>query len=136
MKILVATKKGQGVRGSDFNWCEENEPVRLGFECDRDRWTGPDGGCGCRRAFSGVRSHQATTTAMVAEVPDLTPALYAKMFNCSLADGGFSDTVAMKKASEEWALDMAKQLAAAAEGCELGDVVEKRGPVIQKRHLS
>ena len=44
------------------------ELVYLGLVCATDR-TDPDGGCGCGRAFSGLNSARATTTAVVADVP-------------------------------------------------------------------
>ena len=47
MKILVATKKGQGSRLSDFHFCEELEILRGGMvECHDEH---VDGRCGCKR---------------------------------------------------------------------------------------
>jgi hypothetical protein len=68
MKLLTATHEGQGDRPGDFCHATEGELVLLGFVCARDR-ADPDGGCGCGRAFSGLSSHRATTTALVREVP-------------------------------------------------------------------
>jgi hypothetical protein len=69
MKLLTATEITQGKRASDFNWCEEGEPVTTGvLICDRDASAGPDGGCGCGRAFGGMRSGKSGTTAMVRDI--------------------------------------------------------------------
>lgn len=66
MKILVATRKTQGKRSSDFCFVPEGEPVWLGFTCDKDRHD-PDGECGCARSVTGVRDLRGTTTFMVVE---------------------------------------------------------------------
>jgi hypothetical protein len=78
MKILTATSVGQGIRDNDFAWTIEGELVSVGIVCARDQ-KDPDGGCGCGRAFSGLSSHRATTTALVRDLPisreDFTTAL-------------------------------------------------------------
>jgi hypothetical protein len=70
MRLAVATNLDQGRRANDFCFCFDGELVILGIVCARDQ-ADPDGGCGCGRAFSGLSSHKATTTAVVREV-DLT----------------------------------------------------------------
>src|SRR5262245_6200262 len=72
MKILAATSQTQGQRASEFNWCIEGEVVTFTGTCDRDRTEGPDGGCGCGRAFAGLNSHKATTTAIVRDLDGYT----------------------------------------------------------------
>ncbi|EIV95261.1 hypothetical protein [Frankia sp. QA3] len=67
MKILTATATTQGRRPGDFNYCIEGELVWIGLVCATDRGD-PDGGCGCGRAFGGMSSHRATTTAMIRDV--------------------------------------------------------------------
>ncbi len=67
MKILTATATAQGRRHNDFNYCIEGELVWIGLVCATDR-RNPDGGCGCGRAFAGMSSHRATTTAMIRDV--------------------------------------------------------------------
>jgi hypothetical protein len=80
MKVLTATAAGQGKRNNDFDWTVEGELVWLGDVCATDR-RDPDGGCGCGRAFSGLSSHRATTTAQVRDLPlsrdDIMTALVA-----------------------------------------------------------
>jgi hypothetical protein len=68
MKILTATAFGQGIRDNDFTWTIEGELVSVGLVCARDQ-KDPDGGCGCGRAFGGLSSHRATTTALVRDLP-------------------------------------------------------------------
>ena len=72
MKLLTATRQGQGDEPGDFSFTTEGELVLLGFVCASDR-ANPDGGCGCGRAFSGLGSMRATTTALVRDL-DISPA--------------------------------------------------------------
>jgi hypothetical protein len=67
MKVLVATERTQGNGSGDFTFCVAGELVYLGLVCDTDRLY-PESGCGCSRAFSGLSSAKATTSAEVAEV--------------------------------------------------------------------
>ena len=67
MKLLTATREHQGERDGDFCHAIEGELVLLGFVCATDA-DDPDGGCGCGRAFSGMNSLRATTTAVVRDL--------------------------------------------------------------------
>src|SRR4051812_39226450 len=67
MKLLTATHERQGERAGDFCFAIEGELVLLGFVCATDE-KDPESGCGCGRAFSGMSSMRATTTAMVREL--------------------------------------------------------------------
>ena len=67
MKLLTATRERQGERDGDFCFAVEGELVLLGSVCATDE-ADPDGGCGCGRAFSGMSSLRATTTALVREL--------------------------------------------------------------------
>ena len=67
MKLLTATRERQGERDGDFCHAIEGELVLLGFVCATDE-ANPDGGCGCGRAFSGMSSLRATTTALVRDL--------------------------------------------------------------------
>jgi hypothetical protein len=72
MKLLTATGRTQGDRDNDFTFCVEGELVMVtAFVCETDR-RDPDGGCGCGRAFVGLNSGKATTTALVSDL-DFTP---------------------------------------------------------------
>jgi hypothetical protein len=67
MKLLTATRERQGEQDGDFCFAIEGELVLLGFVCATDE-SDPDGGCGCGRAFSGMSSMRATTTALVRDL--------------------------------------------------------------------
>ena len=67
MKLLTATRERQGERDGDFCFAVEGELVLLGYVCATDQ-ADPDGGCGCGRAFSGMSSMRATTTAVVRDL--------------------------------------------------------------------
>src|SRR4051794_11077054 len=67
MKLLTATRERQGEQDGDFCFATEGELVLLGFVCATDE-ADPDGGCGCGRAFSGMSSLRATTTALVRDL--------------------------------------------------------------------
>jgi hypothetical protein len=71
MKLLTATREGQGDREGDFCSAVEGELVILGDMCATDRADPVNGRCGCGRAFAGLASRKATTTALVREL-DLT----------------------------------------------------------------
>lgn len=87
MKVLVATNDTQGQRSNDFCYCIEGELVTVGLICAADE-SDPDGGCGCGRAFAGLNSHKATTTAKVKEV-DLSEEDYIEALRSSLEQQGW-----------------------------------------------
>ena len=87
MKVLVATSDTQGQRGNDFSYCIEGELVTVGMVCAADE-EDPDGGCGCGRAFAGLNSHKATTTAKVKDV-ELSEEDYVEALRSSLAQQGW-----------------------------------------------
>jgi hypothetical protein len=73
MRLLTATRQAQGELPGDFCFTVEGELVLPNdFICARDR-DDPDGGCGCGRAFVGLGSRKATTTALVRDL-DIAPA--------------------------------------------------------------
>lgn len=89
MRVLVATEETQGARVDDYSWATPGELVMFGVICASDlRGTGS--GCGCGRAFAGLHSERATTTAQVvdwaASLDDLVLA-----FRDSLRRGGWLD---------------------------------------------
>jgi hypothetical protein len=83
----VATSDTQGQRGNDFSYCIEGELVTVGLVCAADE-EDPDGGCGCGRAFAGLNSHKATTTAKVKDV-ELSEEDYVEALRSSLAQQGW-----------------------------------------------
>lgn len=67
MHVLITTPRTQGQQPDDFDHTVPGELVRFpGVECG-------DPACGCGRAFAGLASARATTTAEVVDRPDLTP---------------------------------------------------------------
>jgi hypothetical protein len=68
MNLLTATSKTQGARASDFCLAIEGELVWVREVCRKDR-DDADGPCGCGRAFAGLNSHEATTTAEIRDLP-------------------------------------------------------------------
>ena len=99
MKILTATARTQGQRSSDFHWCIEGELVHFGLVCAADQ-ADPDGGCGCGRAFAGLNSHRATTTAMVRDIEGFTRDDYIEAIRSSLAQQGWDPSTAEDEADE------------------------------------
>jgi hypothetical protein len=99
MKILTATSRTQGQRRNDFHWCIEGELVHFGMVCAADR-ADPDGGCGCGRAFAGLNSHRATTTAMVRDIEGFSIDDYVEAIRSSLAQQGWDPGTAEEEAAE------------------------------------
>ena len=67
MKLLTATRERLGEQDGDFCFATDGELVLIGDVCATDR-ADPDGGCGCGRAFSGMSSLRATTTALMRDL--------------------------------------------------------------------
>ena len=125
MKALVATRATQGQRENDFNFCVEGELVTVGLVCATDRHD-PDGGCGCGRAFAGLNSHRATTTATVKEV-ELSADDYIEALRSSLAEQGWPTADVG---------ELAAWLAQLVGEWPVGTVVERRLDDIQVREPS
>lgn len=89
MKVLVATEATQGARADDYSWATPGELVMFGAICATDL-RGRGEPCGCGRAFAGLHSERATTSAEVVEsalsLDDLVLA-----FRDSLGRGGWLD---------------------------------------------
>ena len=128
-RVLVATHEKQGQRKNDFCWTTDGELVTLPMECDGED---VDGGCGCRRCFSGVDSLKSTTTAKVVETRGMSKASLADMLAASLNKAGWGKLMS-KDAVEGWARKNAGELLRIAARFREGDVVEKRGDTVQVR---
>jgi len=126
MKVLVATKITQGQRESDFFWTTSEEFVKFDSECDSDK-NNIDGGCGCRRGFSGFKTLKATTTAKVIS-KDITKEEYTKELEKSLEKSGYMKFLKQKDVEIE-----ATELLKIADVFKVGDIIEKRGTKIQVR---
>ncbi len=82
MKVLVATRRSQGLEPDDFSWTVEGELVTpVISECSSPT-------CGCDRGFGGLASHLVTTTAEISEL-DIDPASLREAVRSSLADQGW-----------------------------------------------
>lgn len=133
MKVFVATKQTQGTRKNDYSHTTDGELVYVsGNECDGES---VDGHCGCRRGFSGMTSLRATTTAIVEErecdVPSLARGLRETLKGWERSEDsphGFDEEY-----MEAWALEIAEDIKRVAGHFQVGDVVEKRGNIIQSR---
>lgn len=129
MKVLIATKEGQGKRPNDFFWASEGELVTFpSIECDREA---VDGHCGCRRSMAGMTSLKATTTFKVVELPmtgdDLKSALRQE-----LEDGGWLKLMGPDK-STKLIDSTAARLCRVASSLPVGVPLERRGRVIRLR---
>lgn len=88
MKALVATRTTQGSRKSDFSDCIDGELVWMLDPCAVSK-RNPDGPCGCGRSFSGMSSHEYTTTAMVRDIPGFSRTDYEKALRASFDAQGW-----------------------------------------------
>lgn len=125
MKVLVATSATQGTRPTDFNYCVDGELVWLSEPCYRDAHRLPNP-CGCGRAFAGLASHRATTTAVVADLP-LSYTEYEEALRTGLVDAGWPG---------EWALDLAPEQEHMAQFWEVGTVIERDLDILSLRRYS
>lgn len=127
IKVFVATDRTQGRRDNDFHNTDGSEPVDHAMACDTDRGD-PDGRCGCCRAFTGLASRKATTTAEVA-YRQLTPEQYREAFHTSYVDAGFPDT----PEARQHAVEAADELRRIATSWPVGTVIERRGDTLSVR---
>jgi len=125
MRVLVATKAGQGKRKTDFCWADEGELVNFGFECDGET---VDGSCGCRRSMSGFETFKATTTFKV-EDRNITREDFIRALVQSLKKAGWL-TIAN---NEKLVRDTVAELLTLAKSFPVGKVLERRGDKIQVR---
>lgn len=129
MRLLVATRKGQGARGSDFSTSEPGELVLPpAHACDED----VDGPCGCRRSLVGMRTGRPTTTVEVADVDIDLEGLCAGIRD-ALAAAGLLGCVDDDDVAERWVSDLAWELVQAGARFPAGTVLERRGRTLQPR---
>jgi len=123
MKTLVATRRSQGDRGDDYMYAVPGELVWLTWICDRDRMD-PAHGCGCGRAFGGLSSHKATTTAEVVET-EMTEDELRLAFETSLREQGWIPAGASTEGVEEILAETLSMARAIAEAVPVGAVVRR-----------
>jgi hypothetical protein len=141
MRLLTATRLEQGRLPGDFCFTVEGELVLANdFVCARDRGD-PDGGCGCGRAFVGLGSRKATTTALVRDL-DISPAdLRAAVEEFEVARGlgpdviGPEDFAELVEAKLEELDDIARSVqVGAVVGLRLDHLVWRRYPARAETH--
>lgn len=134
MKVFVATQLTQGQRRNDY----ANPGIQAGeiltsnlFECDGE---GVDGKCGCRRAFKGLTSNFAITTALVKDVDIAEDELQA-LVRKNLEDGGWLK-LGEKDENEKWIADELNIVMVEPALFDVGTIVERRGKNLRQRFLS
>lgn len=126
IKVLVATADLQGARHSDYHFCIEGELVWIAPMCTPDR-RNPDAGCHCGRGFTGLTTHETTTTAKVRTLEDVTHADYVEALGASLDEQGYDPS---------WASHLADSLLEIAGELSEHTVVEHRLDYVQVRELT
>lgn len=121
MHVLVATEDTQGERNDDYSWATPGELVTFGAVCARDL-RGTDRGCGCGRAFSGLHSERATTTAAVTAWPGSLDDLVLA-FRDSLARGGWLDLGETAEDADDAATEAVMQVLLIAQRYPVGTVI-------------
>jgi hypothetical protein len=122
MKLLTATRERQGDQDGDFCHAIEGELVLLGFVCATDE-ADPDGGCGCGRAFSGMSSMRATTTALVRDLDVSSDDVKLAIEGYYVSAGMGSDVIGGPELTEmvaETLIEMAEVAEAVPVGAVLG----------------
>ncbi len=126
MKVLMATKEGQGTRKNDFSHTQESEFVIFAIECDCES---VDGVCGCKRSMIGMTSAVATTTFKVAEIQMTKEEYLSKIRNHWIKTGW------MKYLKENDVKSEGKELMEIASHFPVGTILEKRGSTIRIRKV-
>lgn len=118
MKVLVATAQTQGQRHNDCCSTVEGELVFFFPPC-RVGEMGPDA-CRCARVFTGLVTLEISTTAQVAELPDVGRAEYVEAMRAGFQAQGFP---------VEFATELGNGLTELISQWPIGTVVERRGAI-------
>lgn len=132
MKVFVATSRTQGLDPEDYSWTLEGELVHLPvLEC------GTPDRCGCLRGFAGVASHQATTTAEVADRELTRDEVMGAVADALLAGGWFPDEAdaLVRREAELLAHEVTADLLELALRLPVGTVLGRRGTHLLVRHI-
>ena len=114
MKVLVATKRTQGMRQWDMSYTVDGELVmNPPVSCDC-----PD--CPCEREMIGLGSRSGTTTFTVSDLPGFDLDTYRDLLRGELLASGWVE----EEHSGEWMARFAVEHLAAAGQFEVGDVLE------------
>jgi len=130
MLVLVATKLGQGELPGDYSWTVEGELVTpVAAECaSGDR-------CGCRRGFPGLASSKATTTAVVADLCNLSSTDLRDAVFGSLERDGWFDLIAEEEA-DELIDEHLESIAAVCARFGVGAIVGRNGALVFERSIA
>lgn len=130
MRVLVATKITQGQQTGDYCWTVEGELVTpVAIPC------GSPAQCGCGRGFPGLASSRATTTALVANRPDLVREEVALGFRESLERGGWLSGLDHDEI-DEVVDDHLRCVTQICESFPVGSVVRRKGDRVYDAHPS
>lgn len=125
LHVLTVTTETQGARAGDFTGANDGELVRLSSVCTRGELDPDEQNCGCGRAFTGLTTLKATTTAVIVattmSLRDYTAAVAESLGR----SGG--------PAAQEHAGEIARELLLIAKLGEPGTVVERRGDTVSVR---
>lgn len=121
MKVLVATRRTQGLRPDDYCSTIDGELVLAGavIEC-----SSPER-CGCGRGFPGLASARATTTAIIVERPEIHLHEMSMAIRESLDRQGYLDVLDDEEADELVEAECWR-LAAITRAWPVGTVLERR----------
>ncbi len=121
MKVLVATRQTQGAVRGDFCHTIDGELVTPHVvECsDPER-------CGCSRAFSGLASDRATTTAMVVDLEHIDRARLEVAVRDNLERWGIPSGVPDEEIDDE-VHDHLEAIEWACAGRPVGTIVRRSG---------
>jgi hypothetical protein len=121
MKVLVATRDGEGEVAGDFCFTVDGELVTPGMlEC-----SSPDT-CGCGRSFSGLASSRGTTTARVVDLPEMTREDVRLALAESLRRGGWFSHIDERSADAMTEAQLAA-IEAAVSHFEVGTLLGRNG---------
>lgn len=124
MRLLTATRQEQGNRPGDFCFAIEGELVVIDEPCATDR-ADADGGCGCGRAFAGMSSLRATTTALVRDL-DVSPDDVRRAVEGYHASAGVGPDVVGEQVYSESVAETLDQIRRVTETLPEGAVVGRR----------
>jgi hypothetical protein len=126
VRLLTATADTQGFRDDDFDWCTEGELVWVHEDTNEDSDLG-----GIGRAWIGLSSHRASTTARVRDLP-------FSLADIRLALRGYLESAGFARFLQPWELERTLDeevglLVRLGRRYPPGTVVERRGPYMRAR---
>ncbi|GAA1921527.1 DUF7715 family protein [Nocardioides marmoribigeumensis] len=124
MKVLVTTRRTNGLVEGDYDWTVPGELAWITMVCDTDL-RDPEGGCGCGRGFGGMTSHRATTTVEFVDLPMTWEELEVAA-RTSLTDQGWINERQPEQLNREILDETVSNIRELADMFEVGDVLRRR----------